>query len=46
MNIYYPDEPVNIQTQSLINMIQNNNRVISTKMVRVNYHYLVVMENR
>ena len=28
---YYPGEPVNIHTQSLINIIQENNRVITTK---------------
>ena len=30
-NIYYPGEPVNIHIQSLINIIQENNRVITTK---------------
>ena len=29
--IYYPGEPVNINIQSLINIIQENNRVITTK---------------
>ena len=28
---YYPGEPVNIHIQSLINIIQENNRVITTK---------------
>ena len=28
---YYPGEPVNIHIQSLINIIQDNNRVITTK---------------
>ena len=31
INIYYLDEPVNIHIQSLINIIQDNNRVITTK---------------
>ena len=31
INIYYPGEPVNIHIQSLINIIQKNNRVITTK---------------
>ena len=42
---YYPDGPVNIHIQSLINIIQENNWVITTKIVRVNYHYFVVTEN-
>ena len=47
INRYYLGEPVNIHTQSLINIIQENNRVIATKKrVRLNYHYLVVMENK
>ena len=28
---YYPGEPVNIHIQSLINIMQDNNRVITTK---------------
>ena len=28
---YYPDKPVNIHIQQLINMIQKNNWVITTK---------------
>ena len=31
MNKYYPDEPVNIRIQSLINIMQENNLVITTK---------------
>ena len=31
MEIYYPGEPVNIHIKSLINIIQENNRVITTK---------------
>ena len=31
INIYYPVEQVNINIQSLINIIQENNRVITTK---------------
>ena len=31
MQKYYPDEPVNIHIQSLINIIQQNNRVLTTK---------------
>ena len=31
INIYDPGEPVNIHTQSLINIIQENNWVITTK---------------
>ena len=31
INIYYPGEPVNIHIQSLINIIQENNWVITTK---------------
>ena len=31
INTYYPDEPVNIHIQSLINIIQENNWVITTK---------------
>ena len=38
--IYYPGEPVNIHKQPLINIIQDNNKVINTKKrVRVNYYY-------
>ena len=44
---YYPYEPVNVNIKSLINIIQDNNRLITTKKrVRLNYHYFVVMENR
>ena len=46
INIYDLGEPVNIHMQSLINIIQENNWVITTKKrVRVNYHYFVVTEN-
>ena len=46
MKKYYPDEPGNTHTQSLINMTQDNNWVITIKKgVRVNYHYFVVMKN-
>ena len=31
MNKYYTGEPVNIHIQSLINIIQENNRVITPK---------------
>ena len=31
INIYYTGEPVNIDIQSLIHIIQENNRVITTK---------------
>ena len=31
INRYYTGEPVNIHIQSLINIIQENNRVITTK---------------
>ena len=31
INIYYPGEPVNIHIQSLINIIQENNWVVTTK---------------
>ena len=31
MNKYYPGKPVNIYIQSLINIVQENNRVITTK---------------
>ena len=34
MKKYYPGEPVNILTQSLINIIQDNNRVVTTKKVQ------------
>ena len=30
MKTYYPVEPVNIHIQSLINIIQENNRIINT----------------
>ena len=33
---YYPNEPVNIRIQLLINIIQNNNWVISTKNTKSN----------
>ena len=43
---YYLGEPVNINIQSLINIIQGNNWVITTiKRLRLNYHYLVIIEN-
>ena len=42
MNKYYPDGPVNIHIQSLINTMQENNRVIAIRMLGVNYHYFVV----
>ena len=46
MNKYYPGELVNIHIQSSINIMQENNWVITTKKkVRVNDHYFVVMEN-
>ena len=46
IKIYYPGEPVNIHIQSIINIIQKNNWVITTKKrVRVSYHYFVVTEN-
>ena len=39
MNKYYPGEPVNIHIRSLINIILENNRVITTKKsLRFNYH--------
>ena len=31
MNTYYPSEPININIQPLMNIIQDNNRVITTK---------------
>ena len=31
INRYYPGEPVNIHIQSLINIVQENNWVITTK---------------
>ena len=31
MKQYYPGEPINIHMQSLINIIQDNNRLISIK---------------
>ena len=31
INIYYPGEPFNIHIQSIINIIQENNLVITTK---------------
>ena len=31
MNKYYPDEPVNIHIQSLLNIMQENNRLINAK---------------
>ena len=31
INIYYPGEPVNIHIKSLLNIIQENNLVITTK---------------
>ena len=34
MEKYYPGEPVNIHIQLLITIIQDNNRVITTKKVR------------
>ena len=40
MNKYYPGEPVNIHIKSLINIMQENNWVITTqKRVGVNYHF-------
>ena len=43
MNKYDPDELVNIHIQSLINIMQENNKVITNKKgVRVNCHYLLV----
>ena len=45
MKKYYPGETVNINIQLLINIIQDENLLITTKIVRVNYHYFVVMEN-
>ena len=46
MKKYYPVKPVNIHIQSLINMIQENNWVITTKKrVRINDHHFVVIEN-
>ena len=41
MNKYYPYEPVSIHTQSKINFIQDNNRLI-TKKVRVSLPLLNV----
>ena len=41
----YPGEPFYINIQSLINIIQDNNRVITTKNVRVNCHYFVIIYN-
>ena len=43
MHKYYLYEPVHIYIQSLINMMKDNNWIITTKRVRVNYHYFVVM---
>ena len=40
-----PDEPVNIHMQSLINIIEYNNRLIETKKLKVNCDYFMVMEN-
>ena len=34
MNRYYPGKPVNIYTQSLINIIQENNCVITIKKIK------------
>ena len=46
MKKYYPGEPVNIHIQSLKNIIQENNWLITAKKrVRVNYHYFGSMEN-
>ena len=42
----YPGEPVYIYINSLINIIQDKNWVISTKKCKVNYHYFVIVENR
>ena len=41
----YTGEPVIIYINSLINMIQDNNRVFTTKKDKVNCHDFVVMEN-
>ena len=46
MSKYYPRETIYIHIQSLINIMKDNNWVITTKMVRINYHYFVVVENR
>ena len=47
INKYYPGESVNVHIQSLINIIQENNWASTAKKrVRVNYHYLMVTENR
>ena len=41
----YMGKPVNIHIQSLINVIQDKNRAIIKKRVRVNYHYFVITED-
>ena len=46
MNKYYPDEPVNMHMKPLINVIQENNSVITKKRVGVNFHYFVVTDNK
>ena len=45
MKEYYPGEPVNIPIQSLINIIQYKNWVITTKKGECKLPYFVVMEN-
>ena len=47
INRYYPGEPVNINIQSLINIILKKKMGnYHQKRVRVNYDYFVIMENR
>ena len=46
MNKYYTGKQFNIHIQSLINIMQEKNRVFTTKKEkRVNYHYFLVMGN-
>ena len=42
---YYTDEPVNIHIKYLTNIIQYKNWLITTKMIRINCQYYVVMDN-
>ena len=46
MKTYCPGEPGNIHIQSFINIVQENNWVVTIFLrVKINYQYSVVMEN-
>ena len=43
--IYYPDEPVDIHVQSLLILSIRTIGYLPQNIIRVNHHYLVVMDN-